>query len=102
MLSPGFGGSHTGGYALADERGLQLRHGGDDGEHRSAHGTAGVDLILDADETHAEMIEFLQRRQQMARAPGEAVELSNQNTVDLAVPGGRHQGVETRPPLAPA
>jgi len=73
VLSSSFGGSHTGGYALTDERGLQLRHGGDDGEHRSAHGTAGVDLILDADETHAEMIEFLKRQQQVTSAPGERV-----------------------------
>jgi hypothetical protein len=34
-------------------------------------------LILDADEPDAEMVEFLQRRQEVSRAAGEAVELPN-------------------------
>lgn len=35
---------HTGGDALADQGGFRFGHGADDGEHRSSHGTCGVDL----------------------------------------------------------
>ena len=59
-----------------------------------AHGAVGIDLILDADEAHAEMVEFFERRQQMARAAREAVEFPDQHAVDLAVSGRRHQGAE--------
>jgi hypothetical protein len=62
MLSARFGSSHSRGYALANERRLQLGHGADDGEHRAAHRAVGVDLILDADKAHAEMVKFFQRR----------------------------------------
>src|SRR5712675_1756054 len=35
-----------------------------------------------------------ERREQMARAPREAIEFPDQHAVDRAVPGGDHQGVE--------
>jgi hypothetical protein len=53
VLASRLGGSHTGGHALADQRGFQLGHGADDGEHRPAHGGVGVHLILDADKADA-------------------------------------------------
>jgi hypothetical protein len=59
---------HTGSYPLADQRGLRFGHGADDGEHGPAHGTVGVDLILDADEANAGMIELLRRCQQVLGA----------------------------------
>src|SRR3954468_17575499 len=68
MFAGGFGRAHAGGHALADERGLQFGHRADDGEHRPAHRAIGVDLILDADKSHAEVVELLKRRQQVARA----------------------------------
>ena len=102
MPAARLGGPHPGGHALADQRQLQLGHGADDGEHRPAHRAAGVDLILDADEAHPEVVELLERRQQVARAAGEAVELPDQHAVDLAVPGGRHQRVELGPALPAA
>src|SRR5208337_1026335 len=48
----------------------------------------------DADEADPKVIELFERHQKMARAAGEAVELPDQHAVDLAVPGGRHQGIE--------
>jgi len=48
------------------------------------------------------MVELLQRRQQVARAAGEAVELPHQHAVDLLVARGHHQGVELRPALPAA
>src|SRR5215207_2569446 len=67
MLAAGFGRAHAGGHALADERGLPFGHRADDGEHRPAHRALGVDLILDADKAHAEVVEILER--------GHAIEL---------------------------
>ena len=93
---------HAGGDTLADQRGLQLGHGADDGEHRPAHRAAGVHLVLNADEAHAEVVELFQRRQQVAGAAGEAVELPHQHAVDLLVARGRHEGVELRPALPAA
>jgi hypothetical protein len=40
------------------------------------------------------MVEFFQRRQQMARAAREAIEFPDQHAVDLAVSGSRHQSIE--------
>ena len=94
MLTARLSSPHAGGDALADERGLQLGHRADDGEHRPPHRTVGVDLILNADEADAEMVEFFQGHQQMARASREAIEFPDQHAVDLAVSGGRHQAVE--------
>ena len=69
-------------------------HRADDGEHRPAHRAIGVDLILDADKAHPEVVELLERRQQMARAASKAIEFPDQHAVDLVVPGSRHQGIE--------
>jgi hypothetical protein len=55
----------------------KFRHCADDGEHRLSHGAVGVNLILDADEACAEMIEFLQGCQQVACAAREAIEFSH-------------------------
>ena len=46
-------------------------------------GAASVDLIADADKADAKVVEFLQRPQEVACAPGEAVELPNQNAIEL-------------------
>src|SRR5271163_2609758 len=66
------------------------------------HRAVGIHLILDADEAHAEMVEFFQRRQQMARAARKAIEFPDQHAVDLAVSGRRHQGAEVRATLPTA
>ncbi len=97
-----FGRPHPGGDALADQGRLEFGHGADDGEHGPAHRAVGIDLILHADEADAEMVELLERGEQMARAAGEAVELPDQHAVDLAVAGGGHQRVELRPTLLPS
>jgi hypothetical protein len=75
MFATRFRGPHSGGDTLADQRRFQFGHGADDGEHRPAHGTFGIDLILYAYEAHAQMVEFLERSQQVARASCEAVPL---------------------------
>ena len=81
---------------------FQFGHGADDSEHCSTHRAVGIYLILDADEAHAEMVEFFQRRQQMARAARKAIEFPDQHAVDLAVSGRRHQGAEVRATLPTA
>src|SRR3954462_11825786 len=43
---------------------------------------------------HAEVVERLERRQQVARAASKAIECPDQHAVDLVVPGGCHQGLE--------
>src|SRR3954470_12216217 len=88
--------------AFADERGLQFGHRADDSEHCSAHRAVGIYLILDADEAHAEMVEFFQRRQQMARAARKAIEFPDQHAVDLAVSCNCHQCIKLRAALPPS
>jgi hypothetical protein len=48
------------------------------------------------------MIEFFQRRQQVARAARESIEFPNQYAVDLMVSGCGHQCIELRAPLPAA
>tara|TARA_R110002051_G_scaffold268702_1_gene328717 strand:- start:96 stop:398 length:303 start_codon:yes stop_codon:yes gene_type:complete len=96
MLSASGGRFHTGRDPFADQGRFQLGHGADDGEHRPSHGTCGVDLVLQADEAHAEMVEFFERRQEMAGRAGEAVERAgaasgNRWTGDLAAGRGRRR-----------
>ena len=102
MFTTRFCGPHSGGDTLADQRRFQFGHGANDGEHCPAHGAFGVDLILYAYEAHAQMVEFLKRSQQVARAAREAVEFPDQDTIDLMVPSGCHQGIEPRATLPPA
>lgn len=52
---------------------FEFGHGADDGEHCPTHGAVGIDLILDADEAHAELVELLERSQQVACVAGEAI-----------------------------
>ena len=75
---------------------FEFSHGADDGEHRTTHGAVGVDLILDADEAHAQMIEFFQGRQQMACAARETVEFPDQHAVDFSVSGCGHKTIQLR------
>ena len=56
-----------------------------DGEHGPAHRAAGVHLVLEADESHAEV-----------------VELPDQHAVDLLVARGCHERVELGPTLPAA
>ena len=44
------------GDPFADERGLHFGHGANDGEHRAAHRSVGVDLVLDADEPDPKVV----------------------------------------------
>jgi len=48
------------------------------------------------------VVKLLQRRQQVARAAGEAVELPHQHAVDLLVARSRHQRIELWPALPDA
>jgi hypothetical protein len=66
------------------------------GEHGAPHRAVRVDLILDADEANAEMVELLQCRQQVTRTAGKAIELPDQDTIDLAVPDRGNQRVQLR------
>lgn len=69
MLAARGGGLHSGADALAGQRRFQLRHGGDDREHGAAHGAGRVDLGLNADEPHAEMVELREPSAGGARNP---------------------------------
>lgn len=55
---------------------------------------------MNADEAYAEVVELFKGREQMARALGEAIELPDQNTVDLPATCGGHQSVELRAAFA--
>ena len=76
---------------------FKLGHGADDGEHCAPHRAIGVDLILDTDKPDTEMVEFLQSRQQVARAAGKAIELPDQHTIDFPVPSSDHERAQLWP-----
>ena len=60
VLSPRFCRRHARRHPFADEGRFQFRHRPDNGEHRLAHRTVRVHLVLHADEPDTEVIEFLQ------------------------------------------
>jgi hypothetical protein len=94
-IRTGFG--DAGAHALGDERALELGDRGDHGEHGFPHGRGGVDLLGDGDEGDAEVPEFFQRVHELLRRAGEAVELPDQDRVDLAGPDRRPQLRQGRP-----
>ena len=71
-------------------------------EVRRATDGKGVDLVLDANEAHAEVVEFLKGGQKVAGGAGEAVEFPDQDAIDFAIADARHQSVEPGAPLAAA
>ena len=81
---------------------FEFSHSTDDGEHRPAHRAVGVDLILDADEAHPEMVELFKRYQQVACAASKTIEFPHQHAVDLVVSDRGHQGIQLRAALPAA
>ena len=58
-LAPDLRRGHARFDALRNQRGLQLRHRANDGEHRFPHGALRVNLILKTDKADAEMVELV-------------------------------------------
>ena len=58
MLAPHGGRFHASTDAFANQRRLQFCHGRDNREHGPAHWAGCVNLILNANKSHAEVIEF--------------------------------------------
>jgi hypothetical protein len=65
-------------------------------------GLSGIDLILNADKAHAEMVELFQRGQQVACAAREAIKFPDEHAFNLVFSRRCHQGVELRASLPPA
>ena len=93
-LAAGPCGVHAGADAFADQCGFRFGHRPDDREHGASHGAVGVDLVLHADEAHAEMVEFLEGDEEVTHGPGEPVKLPDQDAIELAVARPGHQGLE--------
>ena len=78
---------HAGSDTLADQRGVQLRHGTHDRERGTTHGAGRVDLVLNADEPYAKTIEPFESRKQIAHGAGA---LPDEDAVDLAIADTGH------------
>ena len=85
VLAPGLCSVHAGFDPFANQVTLQLGHGSDDRKHDLAHRAVGVDLVLDADNADARLIEILEHSHQMGHAPGEAVELPDERHIELVI-----------------
>ena len=79
-LAPASRRPHASRHTLANEGRFQLGHRADDGEHGPAHGAIGINLVLNTDEAHREVLELLLCVQEVLGAAGKPVELPDQLT----------------------
>src|SRR6266571_9538998 len=69
--------------ALGDERGCSLGHDPNDRQHRLAHRTLRGHVILHTDAAHPEVMELLQRFEEIGNTASKPVELPDKHTVTL-------------------
>jgi hypothetical protein len=65
--------AHSSLHALPKQVSFELRDRADDNNHRSAQWPASVDVLAQADELNAEVIQFIDDLQEMANTSGEPV-----------------------------
>src|SRR5438034_1433945 len=88
-LALGASATKTGTDPFHDEAALQLRDGGDDGEHRLAQRRPRVDLLAQAYKFHVEMVEEVECFHEMTHRTPEAVEGGDHDYIDAP---GLHLG----------
>ena len=91
MLAPHGGRFHAGTNAFANQRRFQFCHGRDNREHGPAHWAGCVNLILNADKSYAEVIEFFKICQKVARGTGKSVEFPHKYAIELKITNAAHQ-----------
>src|SRR5439155_27256258 len=89
----------TGTDPFHDQAPLQLRDGGDDREDRLAEGRTRINLFAERDEFHAQVMEEVERLDQMVHRAPEAVEGGDHDHIDAPGLHLGHELVEGGPAL---
>jgi hypothetical protein len=96
-LAFGTGVPHARLHPLHDQGPLEFSHGTDNLEHQAPRGCAQVQVVSEADESHAPGFEFGQGIDEVAKRSAESVELPDQPRVEAPRVGLGHEPVEFRP-----
>lgn len=95
-LSLGSPGVHRRGYALARHVALELRKDEDDLEHGLSHRSGGVELLIFADKSHAELLAPRVHRRKIEQIAADAVNLPDEHMRELATLDALHHLLERR------
>ena len=90
------GAPHAGAHPLDDQAAFQLGNGADDHDDGAAQRTAGVDLLAEADELDAKVIQFVEHLQEVDHRPGDSIESPDKDDIELASAGIGHQVIQPR------
>ena len=83
--------SQTGTDTLAKNLPFELGEHGEQSGHGAAGGGGQIECFGQRDETHSEMLKFLQRRNQIRNGPAPAIQTPNQHDIDFAASCGSDQ-----------
>ena len=85
---------HAGSNPLDDQVALEFGDRADDHDDCAAEGTAGVDLLAEADELDVEPVELIEDVEEVLYRPGDPIRSPDQHDLEAAAPGIPHHGVE--------
>ena len=88
--------------SLGDPCSLELGDRGQDVHLQFAGWSGRVDALLQADEGHAEGLQLVQQRDQMAEIPAQPIQSPADQDVKPSPAGVRHQSIQGRPPILSA
>lgn len=92
------GAPHTGTDTLDDQVALELGDGTDDDHDRSAEWTAGVNVLSEADELDAEMVQLVEYFEIVTDRTGDAIAGPDHDDIELAAAGVGQQLIESWTP----
>jgi hypothetical protein len=81
---------------LANDVALQLGDGTNNGENHLSHRRGGIDRFTQANEVNTQCLKFVQRSNEMPRAPSESVESKHYNGIEFPIPRVFHELVKLR------
>ena len=91
------GAPHAGADSLDDQVAFELGDGSDDDHDGTAQRPAGVDVLAEADELDAEMVQFIEHIEIVLYRPGDPVRGPDQHDVELTAASFAHQLIESWP-----
>jgi len=88
---------HPGFHALDDEISFEFRNRSDDDNYCSAKWTISVDVLAEADELDAKMIQFIEHLEKVPDASCYTVESHDQNDIEFSASSIGHRRIESWP-----
>jgi hypothetical protein len=90
------GATHSCPYPFDDEIALQFGDRSDDDDDGPSERAAGIEILPEANELDAEVVEFVQHFEEVPHGPGDPVRSPHQDYLEAAAAGIPKQVIETR------